>query len=201
MVIALTDLLGGCPATVDKGTMGELGCGDRAWGQYHVDSDWHVVLQDDAIPCDNFTTHVESALGFLSDAGWDKSVVSFYTGTLRPQRERVASSVATADAVGATWLKSRSLMWGVGVAMPTFKIRQFLSWGKRHSGLPYDVRIGTFARRNEMPVLYTVPSLVDHADGPSLVKHSYGPPTGPRRAHNFRQDGPTKPWGKNWVGV
>lgn len=176
----LTSLIGGPLAiTVDSGALGETRNGDLAWGSYAPDGDWHVVVQDDALPVPEFRRHVDAAL-----AASPPAVVSLYVGTGRPHQPKVARLIREANTRDAAWIETPDLWWGVGVAMPTGVVEAFLTWGMDRDG-PYDQRIGAFAREAGLPVRSTWPSLVDHADGPTLLAHAWGPPRTSRRAHRI----------------
>lgn len=143
-------------------------------------SDYHVVIQDDAILAPNFYTHLENAISVVPQ----RSLISLYTGTARPMPDRVASAVARAK--GCSWLKSNLLYWGVGIAIPTNHIAELLDFVADRTE-PYDFRIGWAYMRQAIPVYYTNPSLVDHDDGlGSLLDHGNGPDA--RVAHNFVGD-------------
>lgn len=145
----------------------------------HLNGDWHIVLQDDAIITDNFYTDAVNALQAVPV----KTLVSFYTGTVRPLPGRVASAVRRANEGGYSWLRGYLLFWGVGIAIPTDQILPMLEYiaGRRE---PYDTRLGYFYIANRLPVLYSNPSLVDHdEDMGSLLEHGKWPE--PRRARNF----------------
>jgi hypothetical protein len=166
----------GASLAVDDGRRGENANGDWAWREHDRDSDWALTLQDDAQPVDDLLNHVAAALEHAP-----RTAVSLYVGTGRPKQPAVEAAVHTATATGAAWLEHPTLLWGVAVAMPTDHITPFLTWA-RTNHLPYDKRIGAYWQRARIPVRYTWPSLVDHADGPTLVKHPWGPPRAPRRA-------------------
>src|SRR5699024_12066418 len=75
---------------LDNGTYGELGNHDRAWRYGALfDSDWTVVLEDDALPVPNFDQHVQAALGTLPA---EPCAVSLYVGTSRPPRSEEHTS-------------------------------------------------------------------------------------------------------------
>lgn len=140
-------------------------------------SDWHIVIQDDAILPPDFYNHVERALTYVPS----KSLVSFYTGKVRPFGKRVAAAVAKAKY--ARWLRHYLLFWGVCIAVPTDHIEAMLEYCENRSE-QYDTRIGIFYQRNMLPVYYTQPSLVDHDDDlGSLLNHGQTPER--RVAHNF----------------
>src|SRR5690606_672486 len=163
---ALGDLLG-CPVVWDRG-LGEDDTAARAWA-VAGGSDWHVVLQDDAVAVEGFAEH---AAAMLAEA--DGSVVSLYVGTGYPQfiQAGVASAVRRADEVGARWLTAHALFWGVAVAIPTARVGDWLAY--RSEGWPYDRRIGVWARERGLTIKYTWPSLVGHADEPALLDHGDG---------------------------
>lgn len=166
----------GAGLVIDSLGVGETENGDRAWRMFDPTADWHVVLQDDALPVEEFTAHVERA---LTAARWP--IVSLYVGSGRPHQRRVLNRVQWAKAQGASWMEAPTMLWGVGIAMTTATVHEFLVWGDGKDG-PYDRRIGRFARAIGSGVGYVLPSLVDHADGPTLVQHPWGPPLVPRRA-------------------
>jgi hypothetical protein len=181
---------------LDAGGLGENACGDLAWRYAAGRGDWSIVLQDDAVPVPYFREHALAALGELSLEPRD-AVVSFYTGTGRPRAEAVAAAVKRADQVGAAWLEADTLLWGVAVAIPTRLVADML----RHvgsSGLPYDQRIGSWARAAGLPVLYCWPSLVDHADGPRVAqtggRRARRGQNPPRHAHRVGIAPSWKPW-------
>lgn len=142
-------------------------------------ADWHVVLQDDAIIPDDFYTHLENALECVPV----RTLISLYTGTVRPLGKRVTGAVKKANRNRASWIKHYMLLWGVGLAIPTFHIEPMLEFIADRKEA-YDIRIGMFYHANILPVFYTNPSLVDHNDGlGSLLNHDETPK--PRVAHNF----------------
>jgi hypothetical protein len=166
----------GAGLSLDDGTMGENTNGDHTWAIHNPDTDWALTLQDDAQPIDQLLHHTAAALEHAP-----RTAVSLYVGTGRPKQDQVERAVHTATATGAAWLEHPTLLWGVAVAMPTDHIAPFLAWASTNH-LPYDKRIGAYWQRARIPVRYTWPSLVDHADGPTLVTHPWGPPKSPRRA-------------------
>lgn len=122
-----------------------------------VGNDWHVVIQDDAILTPCFYENLIGAIAALHE----KTLISLYTGTARPLRERVASAVERA--ANGSYLEFRQLLWGVGIIIPTSHILPMLEFVEDIK-LQYDNKIGEFYCRQGLPVYYTVPSLVDHND-------------------------------------
>jgi len=148
--------------------------------EYGIDKgDVHVVLQDDAIINEYFYTNLVKAI----KAAPLRTVLSLYTGTVRPFNDRVGKAVANAN--GASWLRGYLLFWGVGIVLPTNHLKELLEFCDNETD-PYDTRIGLFYFRNTTPVLYTNPSLVDHDDDiATIVGERADLPQGRRVARNM----------------
>lgn len=157
--------------------------GRRAWEAHDPGADYHMVIQDDALACEDLLAGLEAALDVVGPEG----LVSAYTGTGRPDQYHVRKALRHAVEKGHAWMPTKSLCWGVAIIAPTATIPDMLKWCSHSSKakLNYDMRIGRYYR----DVLgwrtwYTVPSLVDHAEGPSLVGHD-----GTRRVAHLFHDG------------
>jgi hypothetical protein len=166
----------------------EWDTGSRALARgIELNADYHVVLQDDAILAPNFYQNVAAALSAVPK----RSLVSLYTGTGRPLPDRVSTAVERAP--NGSWLQFQTLLWGVGIAVPTGHLIDLLEFVADSTHV-YDTRIGWAYMRQALPVYYTNPSLVDHDDDMgSLLKESVLVPASdyektPRRAHNFIGD-------------
>lgn len=151
--------------------------GSRALAAYDPFATHHIVLQDDAVPVDDFRCHAAAAIAQHPD-----SLISFYLGRSRPphMQRRFIRATLTADETGAAWLSDDRLHHGVGIALPVADIDPLLEWA-RIPNLPYDERIGTWYRAQRRRVMYTWPSLVDHADTDTLVTHHDGAERPPGR--------------------
>lgn len=168
---------------VDNGSLSVWENHARAWRYAAAQGkDWTVVLQDDALPIDNFDTHFKNAVEHLPTTG----VVGLYVGISRPPQwqARIDAAITASDATDAAWIKARVLLWGVGVAIPSDRVLDMLDTA---GGLPipYDQAIGWWARHEPepMPIYYPSHSLIDHADWPTLIRHQDGQPrVEPRRA-------------------
>jgi hypothetical protein len=165
----------GARITWDDGN-GEWDTGARAWDSIDRGADWGLVLQDDALPIPDMLAHLAEAL-----ASAPRTCTSLYVGTGRPSANAVTGAIERASRTRAAWLEHRTLLWGVGVVLPTEDIAPLLAWAARVT-YSYDQRIGAWYLGQHRPVRYAWPSLVDHADGPSLVGHSSRRPIA-RHAH------------------
>lgn len=161
--------------------------GRRAWEAHNPDADWHLVLQDDVLVAENLLAGLEQALQQLGTHG----LVSAYTGTGRPDQRNVLRALTNADKHGHHWISTRSLNWGPAIILPTHAINDMLDWCQHHieQNHPprsnYDYAIGVYARDIlGYRAWYTIPSLVEHRDLPSLVGHDGGPK---RVAHHFHE--------------
>lgn len=178
MAMALKDKVNADAVFMDDGSLGEWKNHELAWKFGQASRKSHVVvLQDDAQPVDNFREAVLAAVEQKPH-----SLISLYVGTHRPRKEQVEKAVRQAEKIKASWLMADTLMWGVGVVVPASLIPEILSTVSR-SKLPYDQRIGRWAELTKTNVYYTWPSLVDHADEPTVVKGRSQKMEGQRVAH------------------
>lgn len=144
--------------------------GRECWASYDADADWHIVIQDDAVPCADMLAGLEHALHVIGPEGF----VSAFTGWGKPTHHHVRKGIRHAQSKGHAWMPMRSLAWGVAVALPTAAIGDMLEWcsADERADLNYDKRIGIYVRDVlKWRTWYTIPSLVNHKDLPSLVGH------------------------------
>lgn len=139
----------------------------RAWEMFNPAADYHVLIQDDAIVCDDFLAGLERALEHVPE----ESLVCPYLGMGGMTPARWLVMAARADDQGASWVRANKLMWGVCIVAPTALIPQMLSDCDRRTGVPDDMRISGWFERRGQECWYTWPSLVDHRNVPSLTKH------------------------------
>jgi GR25 family glycosyltransferase involved in LPS biosynthesis len=152
---------------------GYLGCNAnhiRVWTKMVAhDTDWIVVLEDDAVPCDGFRDRLAAA---LADPPAD--VVSLYLGRSYPKAwQRFIRSAIKRDP-NAHWLMSSHVLHGVGLAIRSHLVRDMLTFvgnmAPTEAIWPVDEQITHWCRMRGYRVAYTRPSLVDHADGESLIR-------------------------------
>lgn len=152
---------------MDNGFLGEWRNHRRAleWCRSQ-DATHALVLQDDAVPVDGFLDHVQEAARRRPD-----DLISLYVGTGRPWAGSVLEAVEEARRSHASWLVADGPVWGVGIVWPVSCINDFLSWSElwRHR-LPYDQRAHAWSQVTGRRCYYTWPSLVNHADTPSVIK-------------------------------
>lgn len=147
----------------------------------HDYGDWHIIIQDDAIISDHF---YDNALTTINNVP-SESLISFYTGKVRPYAQKILQAVEKADESGANWLQANTLFWGVCIAIPTKHIDQIIEHCRMNKR-EYDRRIGSYYMRHKLPVYYTHPSIADHdyTIG-SLLGNDRAPE--PRVAHRYHE--------------
>lgn len=173
----LTDQVRAEHISVDDGKHGP-GINHRiTWRETsRLNSEWTVVLEDDAAPVDDFLDQINLALPAAPTP-----IISLYLGKIRPPQwqGRISTALDRADEADANWIVSDHLLHAVGVA-----IRTELVWDMTKSLLfyiPIDEAIGRWARKRGHRICYTNPSLVDHYDVPTLVRHQDGATRTPGR--------------------
>lgn len=163
---------------IDNGSLGEWKNHYRAWttGSYSESS--HVcVLQDDAVPIDMFTTHLQTIVELRPN-----DMLGLYVGNGRPHPNEVLEAVSEAETTQAGWLSADAMCWGVGIVVPTHLIPEMLESVKELHKTPYDQRLSAWLHYTDRTAYYPWPSLVDHEDGPSLAWRGV---QGVRKAHKI----------------
>lgn len=152
--------------------------GRRSWLE-GVDSDFThwLVLQDDAIICNQLVAGVESALEHVNPS----SPLSLYIGKSRPYAIFVQALVDKTVSRDASFITMNKINWGVGLVVPVIRIPSMIDFCDRRSDKMYDRRLGKYFLEREEKVWYTFPSLIDHENGLSLLDHRHDD----RRAYNF----------------
>ena len=134
------------------------------------DSTHHVVIQDDAILCNNFKEKVEKYVLKYPDCA-----ISLYMGTRDREsfKKNVVPLITDAkennrDIVDYNWLS-----WGVGLVLPSNIIQDIIIfWNNKERWLRHDdSRIGTYLVKHNIKLIYTYPSLVDHRESMSIIEN------------------------------
>jgi GR25 family glycosyltransferase involved in LPS biosynthesis len=179
---ALADTVNATYISVDDGTLGCNANHKKVWTHLAEQStEWSIVLEDDAIPVDNFLDQATQAL-----AAAPGPIVSFYLGKHHiPQldiEQDKQQAIARADAADAHWITGRHLFHAVAVAVRTDHTRPMLNHlNQLPDFFPIDEAICHWANNNFIDISYTWPSLIDHADLPTLFRHHDKLPRPPGR--------------------
>lgn len=169
----LLPVVGATASYVDRDDRGP------AWGHMcaladHADREGHlIVIEDDALPCKDFPEAAAEQIG-----RYPHDLVSFYLGKIRPPQHqtRAQARIEAAERHGEPFIKMRTLMHGVGYALPCGAIANLMPL-LESSGLAIDERIGRAWRATQhRQIIYPIPSLVDHDDstGSLVTKRAPG---------------------------
>lgn len=165
-VEALADTVGADYVSVDDGTLGCEGNHRKVRARLaQSDDDWSIVLEDDAVPCDDFIAQLDQVLAVAPTP-----IVGLYLGRSNPPAWQGFIGHIQHDP--AHWAICSHLLHGVGTAIHTDLVPDML--GHIHGmAYPIDDAITDWARAKHLMVGYTRPSLVDHADEPTLIASRY----------------------------
>jgi hypothetical protein len=126
---------------------------------YDPTADYHVVIQDDAIVCDNFKERAEKIL----EQAQGLPVSFFHVSPLSYKKHRE-------QRLSSGYIIQPSLSGGVALCLPTKLIPEMLI---HYDGdiVPHDDhRIGRFLLSINVPWFFPMPSLIDHRVGnPSIM--------------------------------
>ncbi len=161
--------------------------GRRAMSAYDPKATHHAVIQDDLYVCRDLCAGLQEALTHIPR---DVPLCG-YVGRVRPYRQLIDAAVERTAGRKVSWLTMHVLAWGPLVVVPVAAIPEMLAYCDTLKRLEnYDLRLSRFwGLERRSLVWYTWPSLVDHADGPSMVPGRAGVDRAkgarPRVAHNF----------------
>jgi hypothetical protein len=149
----LVEKLGDVPFSVDTG-QGLIANCRNAWTMYDPTADYHVVIQDDAIVCDNFMARaievMKKASG-LPISFFHVSPISYKKYKL--QREETGAIIQP------------GLSGGVALCLPVKYIPDMLKHYDADTVPHDDHRIGRFVMSIKQPFYFPIPSLIDHRTG------------------------------------
>ncbi|MCC2333039.1 hypothetical protein [Cellulomonas wangsupingiae] len=151
-----------------------------AWAAVADGATHHLVLQDDIVPLRGFAAHVLNAVAGRPDAG-----VTLYAHWKSPHN---AYLVRRAAVLGAPWARLCRVEWTptLGLVLPADEARALAEYLSHLPDelLDDDDYVTPFCVERGLPVLATVPHLLDHGDAPSLSGYE---DEGERRATVFDQ--------------
>lgn len=169
----------------DDGTLGPAENHLRAWENLaEEDAEVCLVLEDDAVPVANFRSELSRVLAVAPT-----DLVSLYLGKGRPPhwQPTLAKVFGSLDrrlypnAPDPSWLIADEVLHGVALAMKPSLIADMLpvvrrsTQPRRRHRLPVDEAIGAWARSAGIRVSYSLPSIVQHGDLPTLItEHTTG---------------------------
>lgn len=177
LIAALAPRVPLAPIVLDRGG-GEWDTGRRALLAFDPDSDWHVVIQDDAIVPARFGEALNLVLGYAPP----RQPVGLYYGRCRPAARLTFKAHRAAVQAGSPWIEGLGPWWGVAVAIPTEHVPALVAFGDDHRHSLYDVKLTRYFRQAGILCRYPVPSLVDH---PPELESVLGSMRGNRCAYSY----------------
>jgi len=142
--------------------------GRRSMLAFEPDSTHHLVVQDDALLCDDLIPAMKVALRYVPD-----NPVALYAGAVRPRAVEVERRMQLARGSSVNWFQMEGPWWGVAIAVPTKFIPEMVKYCDGLTAIDnYDMRLSRYFGARRIKCFYTVPSLVNHRIGreePSLV--------------------------------
>ena len=132
---------------------------DRDKGRFVDVDDLLLVIQDDAVLCSDFIPGAICAIEAKPNA-----LVSFFAARAYDFRAPVDR--------GPAWLSTSRLYGSQAVVLPSRLATAAAAHLTHAIGEHDDHALCNFAHAHGVPVLVTVPGLVDHADVPSLLGHA-----------------------------
>ena len=157
---------------VDDGTLGVMGNHTLTIHKLYDNgrrcgAEWLVVLEDDAEPVVGLHQQLSAALDVAPSP-----IVSLYSGTGHPAG-RQAAFIEMSHRPDVHWILHAHMRHAVAYALHVSVIElglidHMIEKGRQHWA-PDDA-ISKFAQRWAKKVAYTNPSLVDHEDGPTMIK-------------------------------
>lgn len=154
----LKERLGDVPFSIDDGKGLIWNC-RNAWSMFDPTADYHVVIQDDAIVCNDFKNRAEKIL----EEAQGLPVSFFHVSPLsykkyKEQRKETGHIIQP------------NLSGGVALCLPTKMIPAMLAHYDADTVPHDDHRVGRFLFSINTPIFFPFPSLIDHRVGnPSIM--------------------------------
>ena len=128
-----------------------------SWMLHNPEADFHVVIQDDSIVCEDFA---ERAISFISEQETkrirENRPVQGYNFFLKQDRNK-----APIRPEGGCFIDMVT-RGGVAICLPVLCIKPMLEEFDRQTSRHDDDRISEYVRKNNYRMAFPVPSLIDH---------------------------------------
>lgn len=144
----------------------------RAWLAQDMTCEYGVVIQDDAIICDDFKNKAEALLK-------DDLVYSFFAGYM------LQDAITKAEAKNEKHIDKGMIFNEIALCMKTKHIPQMVKYCDDRNATN-DQEITKWAKLKGLKIRYPIPSLIDHRDEESIYRENYNIPKAPRERKAFR---------------
>lgn len=164
----LREKLGDVPFSIDgtRKTFKNIGVWEnckRAWKMRNPRAKYHLVIQDDAIICDNLIERIED---LIKKTPRDYAYQLFFVGELATRVEEKTKSEREG------FIIRTNLDSGVAIMLPTHMIDHIMAMAERNNTNIDDANIGYALNRIGMKIVYPVPCFIDHRsckETPTLI--------------------------------
>lgn len=179
------------PFSIDYRSAGVWANCKQSWLLYDPTAEYHVVIQDDAIVCENFLVRAEEVIEqaekkheelknrpLNGDKIGPLFAINFYYGSRAKLQDEADRGLKEG------FLVRHTPSWGVAICLRTEWIREMIEYCDRMNIPQDDARIAAYLKHKNIMSYFPIPSLIDHRTGketPSLV----GDPGDYRQAFYF----------------
>ena len=161
----LRKMLGNVSVSLDDGSLGIYKNSRQSWLSSEKNSDFHLVIQDDALVCENFYKRVHEV---LDKAGEDrfKYAYCFYFRLKNPKKPVFMDfNKKAVEGLSRGLFFDKYLRYGIALMIPSSKVLEMIEHSDSLDDLGKhdDSRYSNFLSKNNIPIVYTLPSLIDQA--------------------------------------
>lgn len=176
----------GCSVVYDRG-QGLWDTARRALEAFDPAASHHLVVQDDAVLSADLLRELELAAAVVGN-----HPIGLYVSGAGGHAADVTKAFDEAVRCGAAWVRAPGPWWAVGVAHPVALLPEVLKIADTLDIKADDARLTAAYQALGIDCWYTVPCLVDHRDGPSIVRD--GRTATGRRARLFAESAKQFDW-------
>lgn len=157
----LREKLGDVPFSIDHDSEGVWPNCRKSWLAHDPNAIFHVVIQDDAIICENFRERAEEAIydAFKRMKAGGEFALNFYFG------RRGNLTEMSKAALEKGWTTRVRPTWGVAICLPVHHIMPMIEHADKSNHRADDYRIGMYLTEKGIRTYFPLPSLVDHRSG------------------------------------
>lgn len=154
--------IGDAKVSLDTGAWGLWENSKRSWLSYERGSDYHTVIQDDAVVCNNFYDHLCSILSRQKM----KDVICLYFRYKSKKAHSDLNETARSNRANKGFYYPR-LQWGIANVVPTEMIDEMVGFADNLEDKKFedvdDLRYSAYLSSIGKEIYYPLPSLVDQS--------------------------------------
>lgn len=163
--------IGDAFVSLDNGDLGLWQNAKKSWLSYQKDANYHLVIQDDAVVCDNFYENLKKNISKIPDNSIQCLFFRFKSRKTHGELNRAARE---GFSIGGFFYNR--LQWATAVMSPTSIIDEMISFSDEIEDPRYkntdDLRLSMYLNKIGKKVYYPLPSLIDQdSNCSSLIGH------------------------------